>query len=92
MWPQAAANGGLKPGIVVSSYHHANIDPSELYVQRFPGTISIPARPDQADLWQSYVAGDWTLSRINGGCIEAATESGMRASYAISGYSRDIVG
>jgi uncharacterized protein with NAD-binding domain and iron-sulfur cluster len=92
LWPQAAGEGGLKPGIVVSSYYHANIDPSELYVQSFPGTIKYRLDPAQPIFGNLYVAGDWTLSRINGGCVEAAIESGMRASHAICGYPRDIVG
>jgi predicted NAD/FAD-dependent oxidoreductase len=37
-----------------------------------------------------YLAGDWTLNGINGGCVEAATMSGMRASRSICGTPADI--
>jgi uncharacterized protein with NAD-binding domain and iron-sulfur cluster len=92
LWPKAAGDGGLKPGTVTSSYYHANIDPSDLYVQTFPGTNQYRLDPAKPIFGNLYVAGDWTLSRTNGGCVEGAIESGMRASQVICGSPRNIVG
>jgi hypothetical protein len=39
LWPKAAVTAG-KPGTIVSSHYHANIDPSELYVQSFPARFN----------------------------------------------------
>jgi uncharacterized protein with NAD-binding domain and iron-sulfur cluster len=57
-------------------------------VQSFPGTIQYRLDPAKPIFGNLYVAGDWTLSRINGGSVEAAIESGMRASQAICGYPK----
>ena len=40
------------------------------------------------------VAGDWTKSGLNSGCVESAIMSGLLAAHAISGSPRleDIIG
>jgi hypothetical protein len=39
-----------------------------------------------------YLAGDWTATGINGGCVEAATMSGMVVAAALGGEPAAIAG
>ena len=86
---------------LAAQYLRANVVPTERYVltpagsTRFrlaPGSLADadPAGPDHCP--NLYLAGDWTLNGINGGCVEAATMSGMQASRAISGFPNVITG
>ena len=68
-----------------SQYVRANIDPSERYVASFPGTSKLRLRSDQSGFANLFLAGDWAVSSINGGCVEAAVEAGMAASRGICG-------
>ena len=84
-----------------AQYLRANFEPTERYVLSTAGStvhrlredaLVVAARstdpgPGIANL---YLAGDWTLNGINGGCVEAATMSGMRASRSICGTPADI--
>lgn len=72
-------------GDVYSDYFRANVEYSELYVQSFPGTIKYRLAPGNSGFSNLYLAGDWTLTSINGGCAEAAFQSGMHAACAIGG-------
>jgi uncharacterized protein with NAD-binding domain and iron-sulfur cluster len=93
LWPVAALpDGTLKPGVVVSSFYRANIDPSELYVQTLPGSVQFRLAPGARVFTNLYVAGDWALTRFSGGCVESAVESGMLASQAICGEPISIAG
>jgi uncharacterized protein with NAD-binding domain and iron-sulfur cluster len=81
---------GFNQALVVSQFYRVNLDPSEMYVQSFPG--SIDARLDAAGsgLANLYLAGDWTRTRLNSGCVEAAIESGKNAAEAICGQRIDL--
>ena len=67
----------------------ANVDPSDRYVQSLPGTDHLRLRADESGFENLYLAGDWTNSGINAGCIEAAVLSGLRAANAVMGRSLD---
>ncbi len=87
-FPLAGVPGG-SPGfdwsLVESSYFRANIAPSELYVQSFPKTLKHRLAPGSSGFTNLFLAGDWTRTAINGGCAEAAFQSGLLAAQAISG-------
>ena len=66
-------------------YWRANIDPSDLYVQSLPGTDKYRLKPGSTGFDNLVVAGDWTDSGMNAGCVEAATRSGQLAAEAVHG-------
>ena len=66
----------------------ANVDPSERYTLSLPGTTKYRLRPDEPVLRGLFVAGDWTDSGLNIGCVEAAVMSGRLASSGVSGYPK----
>lgn len=73
-----------------SQYWRANIDPSERYVASFPDTSKHRLWSDNSGFDNLFLAGDWTVSSVNGGCVEAAVESGMAASRGICGVPEKI--
>ena len=66
----------------------ANVDPSDRYVRCAPGTDRFRLRPDESGYDNLFLAGDWTDSGLNAGCIEAATMSGLQAANAVLGRPR----
>ena len=64
----------------------ANVDPSERYTLSLPGTTRYRLPADEEVVPGLYVAGDWTDSGLNIGCVEAAVMSGRLASAGITGY------
>jgi uncharacterized protein with NAD-binding domain and iron-sulfur cluster len=87
LWPGAAKPGeqALDPSLVRDEFYRANIAPSELYVQSLAGTVRYRLAPGWRGIRNLYLAGDWTRTSINGGCAEAAFESGLHAACAIAG-------
>ena len=75
-----------------SQFWRANIDPPERYVLSLPGSTAARLGSHESDFANLYLAGDWTLTGLNCGCVEAATMSGLQASQAISGYPAHIPG
>ena len=65
-----------------------NVDPSDRYVQSIPGTEQYRLRPDESGYDNLVLAGDWTDSGLNAGCIEAAVLSGLQAANALLGRGR----
>jgi uncharacterized protein with NAD-binding domain and iron-sulfur cluster len=65
-----------------------NVDPSDRYVQSVPGTERYRLRPDESGYENLVLAGDWTDSGMNAGCIEAAVLSGLEAANALLGRGR----
>jgi len=82
------ADGLVGPDRFDSQYWSANVDPSDLYVQSLPGTDRIRLRSDESGYDNLYLAGDWTDSGLNAGCIEAAVLSGLQAANAVHGRPR----
>ncbi len=83
-WPALVQNGVFDESAVVTAYDHVNIAPSELYVRTPPGTVQDRLPPDWDGVANMSLAGDWTLSSINGGSAEAAIESGKAAGDALA--------
>lgn len=65
-----------------------NVDPSDRYVQSVPGSDRYRLRPDESGYDNLVLAGDWTDTGINAGCIEAAVVSGLQAANALLGRGR----
>ncbi len=68
-----------------SQFFCANIDPTERYVLSLPGTAQYRLTSGNSMFENLFLAGDWTFTDINIGCIEAAVISGKMASQAICG-------
>jgi uncharacterized protein with NAD-binding domain and iron-sulfur cluster len=66
-----------------SQFWTANVDPSDRYVQSLPGTDRVRLRADESGYDNLFLAGDWTDSGVNAGCIEAAVLSGLQAANAV---------
>ncbi|HEY0758972.1 MAG TPA: NAD(P)-binding protein [Acidisarcina sp.] len=77
---------------LLEQFFRVNIDPSELYVLSLPGTTKYRLAPSDSRFSNLYLAGDWTLSDLNVGCIEATVISGKLAARAISGSPGFIYG
>ena len=77
-----------------SRYWTANVNPTDRYVLSLPGSIRYRVSPLDMTFDNLTVAGDWTASGLDTGCIESAVMSGLLAAHAISGKPRleDIVG
>ena len=75
-----------------TQFFRVNIDPSELYVLSLPGTTAYRMPSGDSGFDNLFLAGDWTFTDINLGCIEAAVISGCMASRAICGQPEHIYG
>jgi len=73
-----------------AQYLRANIDPSERYVLAPPALNKLRLPPGSSGFSNLVLAGDWTKTAINAGCVEAAVMSGMAASRALCGYPKEI--
>ncbi|MFO0630213.1 MAG: NAD(P)-binding protein [Polyangiales bacterium] len=109
IWPRAVrADGsfrwellsqeGARPrrdaGALRTQYWTANVRPTERYVLSLPGTSRYRISPLSLHLDNLTVAGDWTETGLNSGCVESAVISGLLAAHALSGspHLEDIVG
>jgi uncharacterized protein with NAD-binding domain and iron-sulfur cluster len=96
IWPGAVGPAGFKWDTLVDTtdgqgaarferqYFRANVDPSERYVLSVPGSVRFRLAPGDSDFDNVVLAGDWTLTRLSSGCVEAAMESGMLAAQALA--------
>ncbi len=75
-----------------TQFFRVNIDPSELYVLSLPGSAAHRLSSHDSDFANVYLAGDWTLTDLNIGCIEATVISARMASRAICGKPDHIYG
>jgi uncharacterized protein with NAD-binding domain and iron-sulfur cluster len=75
-----------------TQFFRVNIDPSELYVLSLPGSATSRLSSHDSDFANLYLAGDWTLTDLNLGCIEATVISARMASRAICGKPDHIYG
>lgn len=109
LWPQAmrdgefrwellAAEGIGKPlkgsQLFDTQFWTANVNPTDRYVQSLPGSIAFRISPLDMTFDNLTIAGDWTASGLDTGCIESAVMSGLLAAHAISGRPKlcEIVG
>jgi hypothetical protein len=87
-FPNAVRDGRFLRDLLTSEYLSVNIDPSDRYVQSVPGSDKYRLRPDEGGYDNLVLAGDWTDTGINAGCIEAAVVSGLQAANAVGGRGR----
>ncbi len=73
-------------------YWRANYEPTERYVQNIPGSTRYRLHPAESGFGNLYLAGDWTYTPINIGCVEAACISGKMAAWGVSGSPLFIYG
>jgi uncharacterized protein with NAD-binding domain and iron-sulfur cluster len=85
-WHQlVGVNGHRGVSALETQYVSVNIDPSDRYVQSVPGSDKYRLRSNESGYDNLVLAGDWTDSGYNAGCIEAAVMSGLQAANAILG-------
>jgi uncharacterized protein with NAD-binding domain and iron-sulfur cluster len=82
------ANGNQGVSALDTQHVSVNIDPSDRYVQSVPGSDKYRLRSDESGYDNLVLAGDWTDSGMNAGCIEAAVMSGLQAANALLGRGR----
>src|SRR5262249_32705194 len=72
----------------------ANVNPTDRYALSVPGSIEYRLSPLDMTFDNLTIAGDWTASGLDTGCIESAVMSGMLAAHALSHEPRleDIIG
>ena len=77
-----------------SQFWTANVSPTERYVLSLPGTQKYRISPLDNSYDNLTIAGDWTATGLDTGCVESAIISGRLAAHAISGFPRlnEIVG
>jgi uncharacterized protein with NAD-binding domain and iron-sulfur cluster len=109
LWPRAIREGefrweilavegkqAVRPGpqLLDTQFWTANVNPTDRYVQSLPGSTGYRISPLDMTFDNLTVAGDWTATGLDSGCIESAVMSGQLAAHAISGKPelRDIVG
>lgn len=109
LWPHAVRRGQFRWEVLAAEgkaagrrgaqrfdtqYWTANVCPADRYVQSLPGSIVYRVSPLDTTFDNLTVAGDWTATGLDSGCIESAVMSGMLAAHAISGKPElcDIVG
>lgn len=81
----SGVNGHRGVAALETQHVSVNIDPSDRYVQSVPGSDEFRLRSDESGYDNLVLAGDWTDSGVNAGCIEAAVMSGLQAANALLG-------
>jgi uncharacterized protein with NAD-binding domain and iron-sulfur cluster len=77
-----------------SQFWTANVNPSDRYALSLPGSSAHRISPLDDTYDNLTIAGDWTATGFNAGCVEAAVMSGRLAAHALSKSPplEDIVG
>jgi uncharacterized protein with NAD-binding domain and iron-sulfur cluster len=75
-----------------SQYWRAVVSPSERYVLVVPNSSRARLKADQSGFANLYLTGDWILTSISAGCLEAATMGGLQTANAMKGGGRAILG
>lgn len=83
LWPDTVVAKHFERRSLRSAYYRFNVDPSELYVQNPPGSISDRLAPGESGFTNVFLAGDWTRTWFSGGSAEIAMLSGKQAAEAI---------
>jgi uncharacterized protein with NAD-binding domain and iron-sulfur cluster len=110
LWPAAVRDGSFRWELLAvepaaatpvhaaqrfdSQFWTANDRPSDRYTLSLPGGRQHRLSPLDRSFDNLTVAGDWTESGLNTGCVESAVMSGRLAAHALSGAPllKDIVG
>lgn len=91
----AIENDSTQNGLQFNSqFWTANVNPTDRYVLSPPGSTRFRISPLDITFDNLTIAGDWTQTGLDSGCIESAVISGLLAASAISGLPRiyDIIG
>lgn len=88
----APGSTAVGPARFDTQYWVATLNPSDRYVLALPNSVDSRLRTDGAGFANLYMAGDYLLTGMNVGCVEAATMGGMHASRAICGRPEEIIG
>jgi uncharacterized protein with NAD-binding domain and iron-sulfur cluster len=73
-------------------FWRANIDPNERYVLSVKDSTQYRLRADESGFANLYLTGDWVLTGLNAGCVEAAVMAGMQTSRALCGRPAQVFG
>lgn len=109
LWPKAAREDGFRWEVLAAEgraakspgprqfdkqFWAANVNPTDRYVQSLPGSPRYRISPLDMTFDNLTIAGDWTATGLDSGCIESAVISGLLAAHAISGKPglRTIIG
>jgi uncharacterized protein with NAD-binding domain and iron-sulfur cluster len=87
LWPKGGTIANpvpLDPSLIRKVFLKANIDPPERYVLSTVGSSAFRLNPGDSGFANLYLAGDWTRTDLNGGCVEAAVMSGLAAALSIA--------
>ncbi len=91
IWPKADPvpfhQGGLE-----DQYLRVNMTGSERYVLSVTGSLYHRLAPGESGFYNLVLAGDWTRSGMNAGCVEGATMSGIAAASALAGVELPNLG
>jgi uncharacterized protein with NAD-binding domain and iron-sulfur cluster len=92
-WPDAFTGGQTAADLLVVAPHvQVNLEGSDRYTLSLPDTIKERISPLDRSVANMTIAGDWTASGLDAGCVEAAVMSGMLAAFAISGEEKILDG
>jgi uncharacterized protein with NAD-binding domain and iron-sulfur cluster len=93
VWPMLVAEEGVEGEARLGTwqYFRANVQPDQRYVQTLPGTNRYRLAPSESGFSNVTLAGDWTRTPINAGCVEAAVSSGLLAGAHVCGRTAALV-
>ena len=85
LWPGAAdGTGRFRRALLAGQHASANVSPTDRYTLSVPGSLRHRISPLELTFSNLTVAGDWTQSGLDSGCVESAVMSGMLAAHALS--------
>jgi hypothetical protein len=74
-----------------AQFWHAPVSPSERYNLSVPRSSRARLRPDESGYPNLVLTGDWTLTSLSAGCLEAAAMSGIASANAVDGGRRRVL-
>jgi uncharacterized protein with NAD-binding domain and iron-sulfur cluster len=93
-WSLLVAPGSDAKGVarLDTQYWIGDWNPSDRYVLAVPNSVFKRLKTGESGFGNLLLAGDWLLTGMNVGCVEAAVMAGMHASQALCGRPAVIVG
>jgi uncharacterized protein with NAD-binding domain and iron-sulfur cluster len=93
-WEILAAEGDEGEHPFDTQFWKANVAQSDRYTLSLPGSMEYRLSPLDMTFDNLTIAGDWTATGLDSGCIESAVMSGLLAAHALSQQPplEDIVG
>lgn len=86
-WSRLHAPAGVEGrDRLAHQYFSPNVSPADRYVMSPAGHLVHRLAPDQSGVANLTLAGDWTRSGLDAGCMEGTVMSAMAASRAICGH------